>query len=252
MLLDVRNISFGYSKDELCFKELNFCLKRGENLAILGLNGQGKSTLLYNLMGILKPTNGQICINSSYSYLPQIFSLAFEYSVLDVVLMGRAANLSLFQTPSKEDMQIAHESLLLLGISNLQNQSFNSLSGGQKQLVLFARAISSKAEILFLDEPASALDLKNQDRVLSLIKKLNSKFNLSVVLTTHQPNHALSIADKTLIMYDDLSYIFGKTEEILTETNQQKLYQIHIRNIDITYKNKSAKSSVAVFKTQMN
>lgn len=251
MLLEARNISFGYKKDKFCFKGLNFSLEKGENLAILGLNGQGKSTLLYNLMGILKPTNGEVFINTSFSYLPQNFLLAFEYSVLDVVLMGRAASLSLFKTPSIEDRKIALDSLMLLGIKNLQNQSFNSLSGGQKQLVLFARAISSKAEILFLDEPASALDLKNQDRVLSLIKKLNQDFNLSVILTTHQPNHALAIADKTLIMYEDLSYIFGKTDEVLSQKNQEKLYQIYIENINITYKDKSAKSSVAVFKTQM-
>lgn len=251
MLLKVKNLSFYYNKDEFCFRGLNLSLKKGENLAILGLNGQGKSTLLYNLMGVLNPIEGEICINANFSYLPQIFTLAFEYSVLDVVLMGRATNLSLFQTPSQKDRQIALDSLLLLGISNLEKQSFNSLSGGQKQLVLFARAIATKSEILFLDEPASALDLKNQDRVLTLIKKLNNDFNLSVIFTTHQPNHALSIADKTLIMYDDLSFHFGKTDEILTDINQQKLYQIYIQNININHEKKISKSSVAVFKTQI-
>jgi len=246
VLLEAREISFGYEADRLCFKGLSMDLQERETIAVLGLNGQGKSTLLLNLMGVLKPLAGSVTRGASYANLPQIFHLAFEYSVLDVVLMGRAGGISIFSAPSREDYDIAREALSLLEISHLSGRKFNALSGGQKQLVLFARALAAKAQILFLDEPASALDLANQDRVMSLIYRLNHEFNLSVVFTTHNPNHAFCVAARTLILYPDLSYDFGATDAVLTEAAQQRLYGIEIHNIDIN----AAKSSVAIYAAQ--
>ncbi|MBP3223681.1 MAG: ABC transporter ATP-binding protein [Campylobacter sp.] len=231
-LVEINSGEFWYERGKILFSGLNFTVKKGEILAILGLNGQGKSTLLNCLMKILPLRAGSVSLNSTFSYLPQNFALNFDFNVLDIVIMGRVREISLFSKPSPNDAKIALEALESLGIANLAQQSFNSLSGGQKQLVLFARCIASKSEILFLDEPLSALDLKNQDKVLTLIFELKKRFDLSVIFTTHQPSHALAISDKTLILQSDLSYSFGESNEILSEQNLTKLYEIEIKRLN--------------------
>lgn len=118
-LLSASSISFYYDDSSWCFKELSFEIKRGEVLAILGLNGQGKSTLLNCLIGLINPKSGTIKQNATYAFLPQSFSLSFDYSCLDVVVMGRARDISVFSTPSISDRQIATDAMKLLGISEL-------------------------------------------------------------------------------------------------------------------------------------
>lgn len=235
-LLSASSIGFYYEPEKWCFKDVSFSLCRGEVMAILGLNGQGKSTLLSCLLGANTPKTGSIGLNGTCAFLPQSFSLSFNYTCLDIVIMGRARDISTFSTPSDEDKSQAIKALNLLDIAHLSNLNFNSLSGGQKQLVLFAKTIASSSDVMFLDEPASALDLANQDRVLSLILKLKNGLNHkkpSIVFSTHQPNHALAIADKTLILMPDLSYAFGKTSDILTEDRLKKLYSIDIKEVNI-------------------
>lgn len=225
-MLRVENLSFSYNNDKFCFKNLNFSLEKNDILCILGLNGQGKTTLLKVLIQILKPNEGKIYIKDNYSYLTQNFNLSFDYNVLDVVLMGLGSKISIFNAPNKNDCVLAKEILNMLKISHLVNRSFNTLSGGQKQLVLFAKALIAKNPLLILDEPLSQVDLKNQNRILSLIKKLQTEFDLSVIFTTHNPAHAQAIANKTLILYENLSYKFGPTKEILTTQNLENLYEI--------------------------
>ncbi len=231
MLIKALNLGYFYTKDKFCFKDLSFGLNEDETLAILGLNGQGKSTLLYNLIDILEPKIGEVNINQSFSYLSQNLSLNFNYSVIDVVLMGLASKISLFKTPSKNDYEKSEKALEILGILSLKNRLYATLSGGQKQLVLLARAIVPNNKILILDEPFSAMDLKNQNKVLSLIKNLKEELNLTVIFTTHNPNHAHAIADKTLILYDDLSYEFGNTDDVLTPSNLTKLYDVRVESV---------------------
>lgn len=231
MLIKALNLGYFYTKDKFCFKDLSFGLNEDETLAILGLNGQGKSTLLYNLIDILKPKVGEVSINQSFSYLSQNLSLNFNYSVIDVVLMGLASKISLFKTPSKNDYKKSEKALEILGILSLKDRLYATLSGGQKQLVLLARAIVPNNKILILDEPFSAMDLKNQNKVLSLIKNLKKELNLTVIFTTHNPNHAHAIADKTLILYDDLSYKFGNTDDVLTPSNLTKLYDVRVESV---------------------
>lgn len=249
-LLEIKNGGFYYEEGKFLFKKLNFKLTRGETLAILGLNGQGKSTLMFCMMGVLKLREGEVVTNAKFAFLPQNFSVAFDYSVLDIVLMGRIREISLFSKPSKEDVRICESALENLEITHLKSKSFNSLSGGQKQLVLLARAIASRSEILFLDEPASALDLKNQDRVLTLIRNLKEQSNASIVFTTHQPNHALAVADSTLILKNDLNYVFGKSSDVLNEANLSSLYDVDIRGVKFEINGKQIPSITQIFSTQ--
>ena len=250
-LLAIKDAGFFYEEGKFLFRNLSFEIERGQILAILGLNGQGKSTLMSCMMGILDLKEGQLCTQAKFGFLPQSFSVAFDYSVQDIVAMGRVRDISLFSKPSKRDVQICLDALESLEISHLKNKRFNSLSGGQKQLVLFARAIASKSEILFLDEPASALDIKNQDRVLSLIANLRSNSDASIVFTTHQPNHALAVADRTLILRNDLSYNYGASNEILTEIALSSLYGVQIKTAKFDVAGAQIPSITQIFSAQV-
>ncbi|MBC2883556.1 ABC transporter ATP-binding protein [Campylobacter sp. Marseille-Q3452] len=250
-LLAIKDAGFFYEEGKFLFRNLSFEIERGQILAILGLNGQGKSTLMSCMMGILDLKEGQLSTQAKFGFLPQSFSVAFDYSVQDIVAMGRVRDISLFSKPSKRDVQICLDALESLEISHLKNKRFNSLSGGQKQLVLFARAIASKSEILFLDEPASALDIKNQDRVLSLIANLRSNSDASIVFTTHQPNHALAVADRTLILKDDLSYVYGLSAEVLNEENLNALYRVRMKTAEFDVAGKQIPSITQIFSAQV-
>nr|WP_314179705.1 ABC transporter ATP-binding protein [uncultured Campylobacter sp.] len=249
-LLSIKDAGFFYEEGKFLFRNLSFEIKRGQILAILGLNGQGKSTLMSCMMWILSLKEGRLCTQAKFGFLPQSFSVAFDYSVQDIVAMGRVRDISLFSKPSKRDVQICLDALESLEISHLKNKRFNSLSGGQKQLVLFARAIASKSEILFLDEPASALDIKNQDRVLSLIVNLKQKSSASIVFTTHQPNHALAVADRTLILKDDLSYVYGPSAEVLNEENLNALYRVRMKTAEFDVEGEQVPSITQIFSAQ--
>src|SRR5208283_4856785 len=124
--------------------------------------GRGKTTLLKILLGALKPSQGRLSVSGHMSFVPQLFHVSFDYSTLDMVLMGRARKIGLFSQPSPRDRRAALEALDRFGMSDFADRPFHELSGGQRQLAIFARALVAEARILILDEPTSALDLKNQ------------------------------------------------------------------------------------------
>lgn len=213
------------------FQSLDFDLRAGEITAILGPNGRGKSTLLRVLAGLLKPTSGVVETNPRTGFVPQEFSGAFPYSVLDIVLMGRARHIALFGTPGKIDIEKAMAALEATGMADYAARSIGSLSGGERQLVLIARALAGENDVLLLDEPASALDLKNQDIVLSLLGRLADGQKLAIAFTTHQPNHATAVADKVLLMLPDTRTLFGPTGTAMTEASLDALYGVPVRAV---------------------
>ncbi|NTF45264.1 ABC transporter ATP-binding protein [Agrobacterium rhizogenes] len=222
--------SQSYDGERWQFRDLDFELRAGEIVAILGPNGRGKSTLLRVLAGLQNPTSGALQLNEGTGFVPQEFSGSFPYSVLDVVLMGRARHIGLFQTPRKIDVEKAMEALAATGMADYAQRNIDALSGGERQLVLIARALAGENEVLLLDEPASALDLKNQDVVLSLLGTLADRQGLAIAFTTHQPNHAVAVADTVLLMLDQAKAIFGAAAEVMTEANLEALYGIPVRS----------------------
>jgi len=223
----LKDFEFGHEK--ALFEPLNFSCEKGEICAILGANGLGKTSLLHSIIGLKPKLKGEILVSEDIGFVPQINFIAFSYSVLDVVLMGRARKISLFKMPSKNDIDLAYSILEELGIEELAQKDYLTLSGGQKQLVLIARALVGSCDVLILDEPSSALDLKNQEKILSLICKLAKTMKKSIIFTTHSPSHALLVANTTLLLFPDKKWLFGKTKDMLSELNLKKAYNLDFK-----------------------
>ncbi|MEM8663095.1 MAG: ABC transporter ATP-binding protein [Pseudomonadota bacterium] len=215
------------------FRHHAFTVPRGEILAILGPNGRGKTTLIKALVGLLSPAEGKVATKAPIGYVPQSAASAFAYSVIDMVVMGRARHVALFASPRASDYDRAHAALAELGIDHLAYRSFDALSGGERQLVLIARAIASDCTLLVLDEPASALDYKNQDTILRTLLRLRTERGLTVVLSTHNPDHALYLADHALLMFDVSHYRFGRAADLLTDQHLSALYDMPVRTLAV-------------------
>ncbi|ETP73657.1 ABC-type cobalamin/Fe3+-siderophore transport system, ATPase component [Lachnospiraceae bacterium JC7] len=230
-MLKASNLCFSYKKQgPFLFEDLSFELERGSTLAILGPNGAGKTTLLRCLMNFLSLRKGNVSLFDKpvsgmnekefwkyISYVPQAKKLVFGYSAIDMVVMGLSQNIGIGMTPKRSDYEKAHELLRQFGISAIAEQSCNTLSGGQLQMVLIARALIKEPELLIMDEPESGLDMKNQMIVLETIEALSRK-NLSIIINTHYPDHALRCADKTLLLGRS-GFLFGDTGDVITESN---------------------------------
>lgn len=244
--LSVENLGFYYQAENFLFQQLNFELNKGDILAILGQNGCGKSTLLDLLLGIHRPIQGKIEVYQSIGFVPQFFSSPFAYSVLDIVLMGRSIHINTFAKPKPHDYQIAMQALDYLNLTHLVNHEFASLSGGQRQLILIARAIASECKLMLLDEPTSALDLANQNTVLSLLQQLVKEHKLTIVFTTHQPNHAVAVANKVLLM-NKQNVLFGLTDDVLTAENLTQLFYLPMLVQEAHYQNHGFTHFVPVY-----
>ena len=244
MVLKVKNISFAYT-NKLIFEDISFSIEKGDILCILGPNGTGKTTLIKCLNALNPIKSGEILLNNeniqnlsydriseSIGYIPQSHIPTFPFTVFEVVLMGRAPYLNLYETPKKDDEKIAMESLKTLGIHDLKDKSYTNLSGGERQLVFLARILCQQPDILILDEPTSHLDFGNQIKLLEIIDNL-AKSGLSIIMTSHFPDHAFLCSNKVAIMRNKTFIDFGKPNDVITEDNLKKAYSIDVKLMDI-------------------
>ena len=238
MILTVENGSFSYKKNEKIFDNVNFQVSSGEILAILGPNGAGKTTMLRCITGMLNWKAGASRLDGEnirsiperklwqrMAYVPQAKAVSSAYTAFETVLLGRSSHLGAFSTPKQEDMDKAREAMESLGILHLAEKKCATISGGELQMVLIARALASEPEILILDEPESNLDFKNQLIVLDTISKLAQK-GMACIFNTHYPEHALQRSHKALLLSKGGDYRFGDTADVVTEANIQKAFGV--------------------------
>ncbi|MEN6553575.1 MAG: ABC transporter ATP-binding protein [Methanobacterium sp.] len=244
-ILEINHGGFSYNQKENIFNDVNLSLENGDVLCILGPNGTGKSTLIKCMNGLLKLSSGNILINNQnihslnkndlakiIGYIPQSHNSTFAFSVFDVVLMGRAPHLSLTSIPGDKDYKIAEEALKSLGISHLTDKTYTEISGGERQMVLIARVLAQQPQILLLDEPTSHLDFGNQIRTLDVINKL-AENGLSVIMTSHFPDHAFLSSNKVAIMNGGTIMEMGTPESVITEENMRRAYNIDVKIMEV-------------------
>ncbi|MER2534150.1 MAG: metal ABC transporter ATP-binding protein [Rhizobiaceae bacterium] len=229
------------------FRGLDFKAPVGRSVAILGPNGRGKTTLLRALLGFQTLTEGSRSAPEVIGYVPQSATREIGYSVRQIVATGRVARRGLFASPSRSDMEAADEALRRVGVSWLAEKRFDWLSGGERQLVLLARAIATGASTLVLDEPASALDLRNQDRFLSVLNMLRADGEHCILFTTHLPQHALAAADHALLMHGEHERVEGPIGETMTEEAIGRLYGLPVRIVDCGGEHGGARGVVPLF-----
>ena len=236
-MLRVENLIGGYGKREVV-KNISFHVEKGDVLCILGPNGCGKSTLLKLLLRFIPKKSGRIFLQGQdmdqlhrksiariVSYIPQFDSMPFPYTVIEMVTMGRSCHLDRWKTPSKKDNRFAYESLEKLRISHLADKLYTQISGGERQLVLMARALCQDTRVLIMDEPTASLDFANQQLVMDAIATAVQE-GKSIILTTHSPSQPFTIATKVLLLSQGSTVGFGKPLEVLTSESLERVYGI--------------------------
>ena len=239
MSIKVENLCFSYGERQV-LDSISFEAGYGRFLSVLGPNGVGKSTLFRCMLGLLRPSAGTVTIEGNditsmsaaqlsrhIAYIPQSHNPVFNFSVLDMVLMGTTAQLGQFSSPGKAQQELAESSLERLGILHLKERSYANISGGERQLVLIARAIAQSAKILVMDEPSANLDFGNRIRVMQTVKEL-TKDGYAVIQSTHDPDQAYMYSDKILAMHAGQVLAFGSPKETINDKVISTLYGVDV------------------------
>lgn len=241
-ILTLDGIQFSYGpEDPIVLADLSLRIPTGKVTAILGPNGTGKTTMLHIMLGLLKPSRGQAKVagkaHKEYSkkelsqmigLVPQFESIPFNFTVFEYVLLGRSPYLNPFQLPGDVDLEITESALKEAGISHLMDKPVSEISGGERQLVHISRVLTQQTRILLLDEPTAHLDLENQNRILSLLKRMAAQ-GVTAVLTTHDPNAAIFAADHFVLMNKGDIAAEGGLNDVITPQNLSLIYRTPIR-----------------------
>jgi len=239
-MIKVSGLSFRYI-EEWILKDISFSVKKGEFLGIIGPNGSGKTTLLKNLNRTLNPEQGSVFINEAnirdvkrkklsmiVGMVPQEASIIFPFTVMEVVLMGRAPYLGRLSFEREKDYKIAKEAMEMTNTLCFSPRDISTLSGGEKQRVFIARAIAQEPDIMLLDEPTSFLDIKHQVETYDLIKQLNSGSGLTIVSISHDINLAAQYCDRILILNNGKIHSIGCPEEVITREDIEVVYDCQV------------------------
>ncbi len=246
MKLTVSDARFHYDSDGTSgFRNVTFSLEDGEVMSILGPNGCGKTTLLKCLNRLIKLGAGSVALNGRnlsrlpraeiarcIGYVPQLHQPVFPFRVLDTVVLGRAPHLGLLASPGRDDIKIAEESLDTMGIYHLRDKPYTQLSGGERQLVIFARVLAQHPSLLLLDEPTSHLDFGNQVRLLRIVDRLAAT-GLPIIMTSHFPDHAFLVSSKVALMKQGEFIGMGTPDAVITDTNLEQVYDIQVKVVNV-------------------
>jgi iron complex transport system ATP-binding protein len=244
-LVAFREVSFGYARNQEALSHLSLEVPSGSVMAILGPNGAGKTTLLRIALGHLQPRAGQVVLDGrpllNYArreigqymgFVPQSERIPFEYSLCDYALFGRTPYLHPLEMPGEADRQVALQALAQVGLGEMAARSINSLSGGERQLAMLARALAQQPRLLLLDEPTSHLDLSNKGRLLSLLRRLSAE-GVTILLTTHEPEVAAMIATHLVLMRKGQVLQAGMLAEVFDAPNLSACYGVPVEVLAI-------------------
>lgn len=240
VILRAEKVGFQYG-EQWVLREVTFDVCEGEVLGIIGPNGSGKTTLLKILDGILEPREGRVWLRESdisktgreavakaIGVVPQDYSMYFPFSVEEIVLMGRTPHLGLLRFEGQKDFSIARRAMEMTDTTEFSRRGMGELSGGERQRVLIARAITQEPQILLLDEPTTYLDIKHQVALFQLMKTLNEKENLTVIVVTQDINLAAQYCDRILLLKNGRFFSLGPPGEVITSENIQKVYETDV------------------------
>jgi cobalamin transport system ATP-binding protein len=240
-ILSAEEVYFGYTRDTETLRDVSLAVHQGEFLSLVGPNGSGKTTLLRLLDRIYVPRKGGILLDGkniqNYSrteiarrvaFVPQDTGVLFPFTVMEMVLMGRSPHCRSFAFENEQDHAIAEEMMTLLDITHLAFQPVTALSGGERQRVFVARALAQQPEIILLDEPNAHLDIAHQIDVFSILKKLNTDDNLTIVSVSHDLNLAASYSDRVAMMVTGTLAGIGTPRDVLTEKRIGEVFQTRV------------------------
>jgi iron complex transport system ATP-binding protein len=248
--ITLSGVSCGYGRRAV-LEDFSAEVSSGEIFCLLGPNGSGKTTLFKTILGFLPVLGGSVTIDGRdaaalsardfarlVGYVPQSHAPPFAFSVLDVIVMGRTARLGTFGNPKQGDYDFACSVMERLGISGLRDRRYTELSGGERQMVLIARALTQEPAFLLMDEPTSNLDFGNQAKVLRQIVSLAEQ-GLGIILTTHYPEHVLLLKTQVALLKRKGVTESGAAGEVLTAGNLSETYGIPVAVMDVSYKDRT-------------
>lgn len=228
-MIEAKNLTISYDKKVI--NNISFKIDEGKVNILMGRNGSGKSTILNAISGI-KSYDGEIKTDGKVSYLNQNINSKAKFTVFETILLGKVADLSLRIT--KEDKKDAEKILDILDIRKYKDKYINRLSGGEVQKVFIGQALVANPKILLLDEPVSALDLKNQYDIMRIIKNLTEKLNLTTLINLHQIALIEKFADNIILIDNNKIYRQGPSKEVMDEVMFRDIFEMEtdIRDFD--------------------
>ncbi|PWC12175.1 manganese/iron ABC transporter ATP-binding protein [Brenneria corticis] len=241
--LEINDVSVTYSNGHQAIRHASFALNGGTICALVGVNGSGKSTLFKSIMGLVRPTTGQVLLNKKpivqalkqnlVAYVPQTEDVDWNFPVLvsDVVMMGRYGKMNFLRIPSQLDRDIVAESLERVGLTALYQRQIGELSGGQKKRVFLARALAQQGSVLLLDEPFTGVDVKTENAIIDLLRTLRDEGHL-ILVATHNLGSVPEFCDN-VILVNRTVLAAGPTHSTFTQSNLEKTFGGVLRHINL-------------------